>query len=399
MAATVLPAHHSSSSRASLQSRRSLHTRSAASMAARSTPLQQAAAAAASAIPADTLAPADPSFPQAQSEADADVDDASTEDSARPYEKSIGRTWHLFDARDQIVGRMAGHIAKLLQGKHRPSYTPWIDGGDCVVVLNAKYLQFTGNKWTQKLYRYHTGYPGGLKEIPAERWRSSHPDRILRHAVAGMIKKNKLKVPRLNRLKIYPGLIHPHGAQFPEDVIAQVPRLKAQRDEEIAAEAAAKQKERDAFTLAANAGKKPAAGAAADKKGDAKKTSPSGETLAVIDESVTPADPTIRAAILKDREARKGKPYEDTQQQRTTQSSMQQRAAVQGQMWRKELMILSAVFSLCVCVQCRDAVIPLWLLVVRSLFASLRLSLLHCLPLLVPAFRSYRIPPLRKQTQ
>ena len=224
------------------------------------------------------------------------------------YEKSIARTWHLFDARDQIVGRMAGHIAKLLQGKHRPSYSPWIDGGDCVVVLNARYLQFTGKKWQQKLYRYHTGYPGGLKEIPAERWRLTHPDRILRHAVAGMIKKNKLKVPRLARLKIYPGLIHPHQAQFGEDIIAKVPHLKAQRDEEIAAEAAAKQKERDAFTMAANAGKKPAAGAAADKKGPAegkKKVA----ILDTVDDTIVPADPAIRTAILKDREARKGKPY------------------------------------------------------------------------------------------
>lgn len=298
LAATVLPAHCSSSG----MLRRSLHSRSAAAMASRSTPLHSPAAA--TALPSDSLTPADPSFPQASSDADADL---SAEASARPYERSIARTWHLFDARDQIVGRMAGHIAKLLQGKHRPSYTPWIDHGDCVVVLNARYLQFTGKKWQQKLYRYHTGYPGGLKEIPAERWRTTHPDRILRHAIAGMIKKNKLKVPRLARLKIYPGLLHPHAAQFPEDIIAKVPHLKAQRDEEIAAEAAAKQKERDAFTLAANAGKKPAAAAEKKAPADAAK-SKTGALLDTSDDTIVPADPVIRTAILKDREARKGKP-------------------------------------------------------------------------------------------
>lgn len=265
---------------------RLIHSRAILTAPVSSIPLQSPAAAAAPAVPAEEAA-----YPQLVQEVD--------DDSAGPtFQSNIGRTWHLFDARDQVVGRMAGRIATLLMGKNKPSYTPWIDQGDAVVVLNAKYLKFTGNKWTQKLYRYHTGYPGGLKEIPAERWRTSHPDRILRHAVAGMIRKNKLKIPRLDRLKIYSGVVHPHQAQFPFDMVANVPKLKAQRDEEIKEIKAKAQAEIDALNLAATGGKKAAAAPVAKKSA----------IVVPVDDNTMPENPEIRTAILKDREQRKGKP-------------------------------------------------------------------------------------------
>ena len=232
---------------------------------------------------------------------------AASADAETPlYQKDLTRTWHLFDAKDQVVGRMAGRIAHLLVGKHKPNYDPSHDAGDYVVVLNSKHLHFTGKKWQQKLYRYHTGYVGGLKEIPAERWRFTRSERILKHAVAGMIHSNKLKIPRLNRLKIYPGLVHPHAAQFPYDMIAQVPELKAARDAELAEIAAKKQEELDATTLASSGGKqksKPAAAPAA-----AAKTSEVDPSLQGPDDGTVPEDPEIKKAILKDREQRKGKP-------------------------------------------------------------------------------------------
>lgn len=275
-----------------------LHTRAALAAPTPSRPLQATAAAAA---PAPAAAEA--AFPAVGGDSAA----ADADESAPGFTKSTARAWHLFDARDQVVGRMAGRIAFLLSGKHKPTVTPWLDGGDAVVVLNAKYLRFTGNKWTQKLYRYHTGYPGGLKEIPAERWRHTHPERILRHAVAGMIRKNKLKVPRLARLKIYPGVLHPHAGQFPFDLVAQVPHLRKQRDEELAAEAAAKQAEADAINLAPSGGKNLSPAAV-----EAAKAKPDGPLLATFDEKTLPENADIRAAVLKDREQRKGKPYEHT---------------------------------------------------------------------------------------
>lgn len=281
-----------------------LHTRAALAAPTPSRPLQAPAAAAAPA-PAPAAAATEAAFPAVGGDAAA----AAADDSAPGFTKSTTRAWHLFDARDQVVGRMAGRIAALLSGKHKPTVTPWLDDGDAVVVLNAKYLKFTGNKWTQKLYRYHTGYPGGLKEIPAERWRHTHPERILRHAVAGMIRKNKLKLPRLARLKIYPGVLHPHAGQFPFDVVDKVPHLRKQRDEELAAEAAAKQAETDAVNLAPSGGKNVAPAAAAAEAAKAKKDGP---LLATFDDKTLPENADIRAAVLKDREQRKGKPYAHT---------------------------------------------------------------------------------------
>lgn len=131
----------------------------------------------------------------------------------------IKRSWHLFDGKDQVVGRFAAKICTILQGKHKPTYLPNDDRGDSVVVLNAKELKFTGNKWNQKIYKKHSGFVGGLKEVPAYRWREKAPERVLLHAVRGMLPKNKHRLDRIARLKIFQGEEHVHQAQFPDQPI------------------------------------------------------------------------------------------------------------------------------------------------------------------------------------
>jgi large subunit ribosomal protein L13 len=128
--------------------------------------------------------------------------------------------WVLFDAANQVVGRAASLIAMRLMGKHRPDYTPFVDGGDGVVVVNCGKIVFTGAKWDKKIYRRHSGYLGGLKEIPARKLLSSHPDRILYLAVKRMLPKGKLGEKMIKKLKIYAGAEHPHSAQTPEPLAA-----------------------------------------------------------------------------------------------------------------------------------------------------------------------------------
>lgn len=111
--------------------------------------------------------------------------------------------WHLVDARGQVVGRLATQIAKLLTGKHKPTYVPHIDSGDRVVVVNARDIVFTGKKRTQKLYRWHTGYPGGLKQLTARQVFERAPERVLTAAVSGMLPKNRLRKHRLRRLRVF----------------------------------------------------------------------------------------------------------------------------------------------------------------------------------------------------
>src|SRR3954468_22632976 len=127
----------------------------------------------------------------------------------------IEEKWHIVDATDQIVGRLASKIAMMLMGKHRPTYTPHVLCGDAVVVINCEKVHFSGNKWQQKEYDWFTGYTGRRTET-AERRRSRHPDRILRDAVRRMLPKNKLAFKMLHRLKVYVGPDHPHQAQEPE---------------------------------------------------------------------------------------------------------------------------------------------------------------------------------------
>lgn len=129
--------------------------------------------------------------------------------SPRPAE--ISRQWHLFDAKDQVLGRLATQIANLLMGKHRPDFTRHIDMGDHIVVINAKDITVTGQKNTQKLYRHHSGYPGGMKVLTYKQVQAAHPERIIIHAVSGMIPKNKLHDRMLKHLHVYPGSDHPYA--------------------------------------------------------------------------------------------------------------------------------------------------------------------------------------------
>lgn len=133
---------------------------------------------------------------------------------ARPGQ--VERRWHLVDARGQPLGRLASRIALLLQGKHRPTYTPHVDTGDFVVVINAREVVLTGRKWSQKRYYRHSGYPGGLKVRTARELRDRKPEELIRHAVRGMLPKNQMGRRLLRKLKVYAGSDHPHEAQRPQ---------------------------------------------------------------------------------------------------------------------------------------------------------------------------------------
>ncbi|HXG67817.1 MAG TPA: 50S ribosomal protein L13 [Blastocatellia bacterium] len=126
------------------------------------------------------------------------------------------RKWHLIDASGKVVGRIATEAARLLMGKNKPTYTPFLDMGDHVIIINAEKVVFTGNKWEDKVYRWHTGWPGGLREVTAQKQRDRHPERILEAAIRGMLPKNKLGRKMGKKLKVYAGPDHPHQAQQPE---------------------------------------------------------------------------------------------------------------------------------------------------------------------------------------
>jgi len=133
---------------------------------------------------------------------------------------AIEQKWLLVDAKGKTLGRLASRIAILLRGKHKPIFTPHVDAGDFVVVVNAEKINLTGKKWQEKLYIYHTGYPGGLKSTSAEKVRNKNPERLITTAVQGMLPKNKLGKKMIKKLKVYAGEAHPHQAQQPE-VMAQ----------------------------------------------------------------------------------------------------------------------------------------------------------------------------------
>ena len=126
------------------------------------------------------------------------------------------RKWHLIDASGKVVGRIATEAARLLMGKNKPTYTPFLDMGDHVIIMKADKVVFTGNKWEDKVYRWHTGWPGGLREVTAQKQRDRHPERILEAAIRGMLPKNKLGRKMGKKLKVYAGPDHPHQAQQPE---------------------------------------------------------------------------------------------------------------------------------------------------------------------------------------
>ena len=134
--------------------------------------------------------------------------------SAKPHE--VKRDWLLVDANDKVLGRLASQIALRLRGKHKPEYTPHVDTGDYIVVVNAAKIRVTGNKASDKMYRRHTGYPGGLREQSFAKLQARRPERALELAVKGMLPKGPLGYAMLKKLKVYPAGTHPHSAQQPQ---------------------------------------------------------------------------------------------------------------------------------------------------------------------------------------
>lgn len=136
--------------------------------------------------------------------------------SAKPQE--VQHDWYLVDAADKVLGRLASQIAARLRGKHKAIYTPHVDTGDFIVVVNADKLRVTGNKAQDKKYYRHSGYPGGIYETNFTKLQQRHPDRVLQNAVKGMLPKGPLGYAMLRKLKIYGGAEHPHTAQQPQPV-------------------------------------------------------------------------------------------------------------------------------------------------------------------------------------
>ncbi len=132
-----------------------------------------------------------------------------------PGEKEMNKQWHVIDADGQVLGRLATRAAKLLTGKDKAIYTPFLDTGDHVIVINAGKIRMTGAKLNDKMYRHHTGYPGGLKEISAGDLMARNPEKVVQEAIFGMLPKTKLGRAMRKKLKIYRGAQHPHQAQQP----------------------------------------------------------------------------------------------------------------------------------------------------------------------------------------
>jgi large subunit ribosomal protein L13 len=133
-----------------------------------------------------------------------------------PKESAIDRKWFLVDAEGKVLGRLATRVAHVLRGKHKTTFAPHLDVGDHVVVINAGKVHLTGRKLTDKMYRWHSGYIGGLREVTAERMLRSHPERVVEWAVQGMLPKGRLGRAMARKLKVYKGAEHPHAAQKPE---------------------------------------------------------------------------------------------------------------------------------------------------------------------------------------
>jgi len=134
--------------------------------------------------------------------------------SAKP--ESVERGWFIVDAQDLILGRLATELARRLRGKHKPEYTPHVDTGDYIVVINAEKIAVTGNKMEDKMYHHHTGHPGGLKSVSLRKVLETHPTRAIESAVKGMLPKNTLGRAMIKKLKIYAGTEHKHEAQQPQ---------------------------------------------------------------------------------------------------------------------------------------------------------------------------------------
>lgn len=130
--------------------------------------------------------------------------------------EDVKHSWYVVDAAGKTLGRISTEIAKRLRGKHKPEYTPHVDTGDYIVVVNAEKVRVTGNKTTDKTYYHHTGYPGGIKSITFDKLIEQAPERVIEMAVKGMMPKNKLSRTMFSKLKVYAGSEHPHGAQQPQ---------------------------------------------------------------------------------------------------------------------------------------------------------------------------------------
>ena len=138
---------------------------------------------------------------------------------AKPQE--VEHKWFVIDAEGKTLGRLASEVASILRGKKKPIYTPHVDTGDYVIVINAELVEVTGKKRQEKIYKRHTGYPGGLREITFEKLQAKNPEEIIRHAVKGMMPNGRLGRQMFKKLKIYAGSEHPHAAQKPEVWIFQ----------------------------------------------------------------------------------------------------------------------------------------------------------------------------------
>ncbi len=132
-----------------------------------------------------------------------------------PSKREITRAWHVIDANEAVLGRVASRAAMILMGKHKPMYVPSMDTGDHIVIINAAKVKLTGGKEQQKIYRRHTGYPGGLIETGARKMRETRPERMLELAISGMLPKTKLGKQMYRKLNVYAGETHPHQAQKP----------------------------------------------------------------------------------------------------------------------------------------------------------------------------------------
>jgi len=154
---------------------------------------------------------------------------ASAKGSSAASAADIRRDWFVVDAAGLVLGRLATRVARVLSGKHRASYVPHLDTGDFVVVTNAEKIRFTGNKLDEKVYRHHTGYPGGLKTVQARDVQAKYPERIVESAVRGMLPKSKLGRKQLKKLKVYRGPKHPHEAQQPRPLKIEAARASGQK--------------------------------------------------------------------------------------------------------------------------------------------------------------------------
>lgn len=132
--------------------------------------------------------------------------------------QNIERQWYVIDAEGMVLGRLASEVAMILSGKRKPIYTPHVDTGDYVIVLNSDKIKLTGQKWSDKKYIYHTGYPGGLKEVPYNELVKRDPTKIVRLAVKGMLPKNSMGRTMIKKLKLFTGTEHPHEAQQPIEI-------------------------------------------------------------------------------------------------------------------------------------------------------------------------------------